>query len=185
MNVQISRRDALLGSGALVVSFSLAGTPEQAMAQAAKPVSLTEVDSFLAIDKSGKVIIYSGKVDLGTGVYTALQQIVADELDVPMSRIELIQGDTLLTPDQGKTWASISIQIGGMQLRQAAAAARAALVDHAANTLGVPAAQLTVADGVISGAGKKVSYAELIGEKELLDQARSQATGERKGPQEL
>src|SRR5262245_54446614 len=96
MNIQISRRDALLGSGALVVSFSLAGALDHAMAQPpAKPVALTEVDSFLAIDKSGKVAVYSGKVDLGTGVYTALQQIVADELDVPLSRIEMIQGDTL------------------------------------------------------------------------------------------
>jgi CO/xanthine dehydrogenase Mo-binding subunit len=136
---KISRRDALFASGALVVGFSLAGALEQATAQAVtKPVALTEVDSFLAIDKSGKVTIYSGKVDLGTGVYTALQQIVADELDVPMNRIELIQGDTLLTPDQGKTWASISIQIGGMQLRQAAAAARAALVEDAAKTLRQP-----------------------------------------------
>jgi xanthine dehydrogenase molybdopterin-binding subunit B len=66
----------------------------------------------LAIDKSGKVTIYSGKVDLGTGVYTALQQIVADELDVPMNRIEMIQGDTLLTPDQGKT-----IRIVGRDIR--------------------------------------------------------------------
>src|SRR6516225_2416978 len=166
MNIQISRRDALLGSGALVVSFSLAGALEQATAQTAtKPIALTEVDSFLAIDKSGKVTVYSGKVDLGTGVYTALQQIVAEELDVPMSLIEMIQGDTLLTPDQGKTWASVTIQIGGMQLRQAAAAARAALIDDAAKTLGVPAAQLTVADGIISGAGKKASYAELIGGK--------------------
>jgi CO/xanthine dehydrogenase Mo-binding subunit len=166
MNIQISRRDALLGSGALVVSFSLSGALDQAIAQAAtKPVALTEVDSFLAIDKSGKVAVYSGKVDLGTGVYTALQQIVADELDVPISRIEMIQGDTLLTPDQGRTWASITIQIGGVQLRQAAAAARAALIDDAAKTLGLPAAQLTVADGVISGGGKKVSYAELIGGK--------------------
>jgi nicotinate dehydrogenase subunit B len=166
MNIQISRRDALFASGALVVGFSLAGALEQATAQAVtKPVALTEVDSFLAIDKSGKVTIYSGKVDLGTGVYTALQQIVADELDVPMNRIELIQGDTLLTPDQGKTWASISIQIGGMQLRQAAAAARAALVEDAAKTLGVPVTQLTVVDGVISGGGKKVAYAELIGGK--------------------
>jgi nicotinate dehydrogenase subunit B len=166
MNIQISRRDALFASGALVVSFSLAGALEQATAQAVnKPVALTEVDSFLAIDKSGKVTIYSGKVDLGTGVYTALQQIVADELDVPMNRIELIQGDTLLTPDQGRTWASISIQIGGMQLRQAAAAARAALVEDAAKTLGVSDAELAVADGVISGGSKKVSYAELIGGK--------------------
>jgi CO/xanthine dehydrogenase Mo-binding subunit len=166
MNIQISRRDALLGSGALVVSFSLASALDQGIAQAAtKPVSLTEVDSFLAIDKSGKVTVYSGKVDLGTGVYTALQQIVADELDVPMSRIDMIQGDTLLTPDQGKTWGSITIQIGGMQLRQAAAATRAALVDAAAKRLGVPASQLTVADGVISGGSKKVTYAGLIGGK--------------------
>ena len=112
MNIQISRRDALFGSGALVVSFSLTSALDQATAQAAtKPVALTEVDSFLAIDKSGKVTVYSGKVDLGTGVYTALQQIVADELDVPMSRIEMIQGDTLLTPDQGKTWALSLIHI--------------------------------------------------------------------------
>ena len=139
MNIQISRRDALLGSGALIVSFSLAGALRTSrLAQAGpKPVVLTEVDSFLAIDKSGKVTVYSGKVDLGTGVYTALQQIVADELDVPMSRIEMIEGDTLLTPDQGKTWASITIQVGGMQLRQAAAAARAALIDAAAKRFGV------------------------------------------------
>ena len=59
----------------------------------------------------------------------------------------------------------MTIQIGGVQLRQAAAAGRAALIDDAAKTLGLPAAQLTVADGVISGGGKKVSYAELIGGK--------------------
>src|SRR6476661_7475326 len=166
MNIQISRRDALLGSGALIVSFALAGSSTSAQAQgSAKPLALTEVDSFLAIDKTGKVTVYSGKVDLGTGITTALRQIVADELDVPMSRIELMQGDTLLTPDQGKTWASVTIQIGGVQLRQAAAAARAALVDNAAKMLGVPVAQLTVADGVISGGRKKVAYAELIGGK--------------------
>ena len=166
MNIQISRREALFASGALVVSFSLAGTFEQATAQAAtKPVALTEVDSFLAIDKSGKATVYSGRVDLGTGVHTALQQMVADELDVPMSRIEMIEGDTLLTPDQGKTWASLTIQVTGAQLRQAAAAARAALVDDAAKTLGVPVGQLTIADGVISAGGKKVTYAELIGGK--------------------
>ena len=164
MNIQISRRDALLGSGALIVSFSLAGQLPEAMAQAGtKPVTLTEVDSFLAIDKTGNVTIYSGKVDVGTGVSTALRQIVAEELDVPFERTKLIQGDTLLTPDQGKTWASLTIQIGGMQLRQAAAAARQALVTEAAKRLGTD--QLTVTDGVISGNGKKVSYGELIGGK--------------------
>ena len=164
MNIQISRREVLLGSGALIVSFSLAGSLNDTLAQGgAKPVTLTEVDSFLAIDKAGKVTVYSGKVDLGTGVTTALRQIVAEELDVPMSRIELIQGDTTLTPDQGNTWGSLTIQIGGMQLRQASAAARQALLAEAGKKLGTD--QLTVADGVISGGGKKVSYGDLIGGK--------------------
>ena len=67
------------------------------------------------------VTVYSGKVDLGTGVRTALAQIVADELDVPFDRVKIVQGDTALTPDQGPTFGSLSIQIGGVQIRQAAA----------------------------------------------------------------
>ena len=163
MNIQISRRDALIGSGALVVSFSFARSLTAQAQGATKPLALTEVDSFLAIDKAGNVTVYSGKVDLGTGVTTALRQIVAEELDVPIMRIELVQGDTLLTPDQGTTWGSLTIQLGGMQLRQAAAAARHALLSEAAKKLGTD--QLTVADGVISGGGKKISYGELIGGK--------------------
>jgi nicotinate dehydrogenase subunit B len=164
MNIQISRRNALLGSGALIVTFTLAGPLSEAMGQTgAKAVALTEVDSFLAIDKAGNVTVYSGKVELGTGVATALRQIVAEELDVPIGRIELIQGDTLLTPDQGTTWGSLTVQLGGMQLRQASAAARQALLAEAAKKLGTD--QLTVTDGVISGGGKKVNYPELIGGK--------------------
>jgi nicotinate dehydrogenase subunit B len=164
MNIQISRREALIGSGALIVGFSLAGPLGNALAQGqAKPVALTEVDSFLAIDKTGKVTVYSGKVDLGTGVSTALRQIVAEELDVPFAQVELIEGDTALTPDQGTTWGSLSIQVGGMQLRQAAAAARQPLLAEAAKKLGT--SDLTIADGMISGGGKKVGYGELIGGK--------------------
>ena len=164
MNIQISRREALLGSGALIVSFSVAGPLSDALAQTGgKPLALTEVDSFLAIDKAGNVTVYSGKVDLGTGVATALRQIVAEELDVPISRIELIEGDTLLTPDQGTTWGSLTVQVGGMQLRQAAAAARNALTAEAAKKLGTDT--LIVSDGVISSGAKKVSYGDLIGGK--------------------
>src|SRR4029078_10318689 len=163
MNIQFSRRDALLGSGALILRFALAGSSTGAQAQgSAKPLALTEVDSFLAIDKTGKVTVYSGKVDLGTGITTALRQIVADELDVPMNRIELVQGDTLLTPAQGKTWASIPTKFGGMQLRRAAAAARQALLAEAAKKLGTD--NLTVADGVIIVCGrKKGRYDQIIG----------------------
>jgi nicotinate dehydrogenase subunit B len=183
MNIQISRREALLGSGALVVSFSLVGPLSEVLAQgAAKPLALTEVDSFLAIDKAGNVTVYSGKVDLGTGVSTALRQIVAEELDVPIARIALVQGDTLLTPDQGNTWASLTIQLGGMQLRQASAAARQALLAEAAKKLGT--SELTVAAGVISGGGKKVSYAELIGGKSFAIKLDPKQPVKEKAPQD-
>jgi nicotinate dehydrogenase subunit B len=171
-----SRRDMLKGGGALVVSFALAPQATEALAQgAAKPVALTEVDSFLSIDAKGLVKVYSGKVDLGTGVTTALRQIVAEELDVPFARIDLITGDSMLTPDQGKTWGSLTIQIGGMQLRNAAATARGALLDEAAKRLNAKREDLKVADGVVSAGGKRVSYAELIGGKNFslkLDPAK-------------
>ena len=71
--------------------------------------------------------LYSGKVELGTGAVTAITQIAAEELSVPFDRVTTIQGDTELTPDQGPTYASLSIQDGGMQIRRAAATAREAL----------------------------------------------------------
>src|SRR5262249_57889051 len=152
MNMHASRRELLKGGGALIVSFSLAGAFDEVAAQgaAAKPLALTEVDSFLAIDPKGVVTVYSGKVDLGTGVATALPQIVADELDVSLDAVKLVQGDTALTPEQGTTWGSLSIQIGGMQLRNAAATAKAALLDEAAKRLNTKKENLKVADGVVT-----------------------------------
>jgi nicotinate dehydrogenase subunit B len=175
MTIHASRRDVLKGSGALVVSFSFAGAFDTALAQGAKPLAVTEVDSFLTIDPKGIVTVYSGKVDLGTGVATAMSQIVADELDVPLGAVKLVQGDTALTPEQGTTWGSLSIQIGGMQLRNAAATAKAALLDEAAKRLNVRKEDLKVADGVISGGGKRLTYGQLIGGKSFalkLDHAK-------------
>jgi nicotinate dehydrogenase subunit B len=163
-----SRRDMLKGGGALIVSFSFASHIEAALAQGAatpKPLALTEVDSFLAIDAKGMCTVYSGKVDLGTGTDTALMQIVAEELDLPLARIRLVTGDTMLTPDQGTTWGSLTIQLGGMQLRNAAATARQALVAEAAKKLGVKPEEVTLANGVASAGGKKVTYAQLVGGK--------------------
>ncbi len=168
MNIHTSRRQILKGTGSLVVSFSLAGPIGEALAQGAaapKPVALTEVDSFLAIDAKGFVTVYSGKVDLGTGVRTALMQIVADELDVPMNNVNLIEGDTATTPAQGTTWGSLTIQAGGVQLRNAAAAARIALLEEASKRLSVKPAVLKVTNGVVSAGGKRVSYGEMIGGK--------------------
>jgi len=167
-----SRRNVLLGSGALVVSFSLAHSLGGASAQdgsAAKTVAKDEVDAFLAIDAKGTVTVYSGKVDLGTGVPTALAQMVAEELDVPLGAIDMVTGDTALTPDQGTTSGSFSIQNGGVQIRQAAATARNALLTEAAQRLGVGKDDLIVVDGAFSSksGGKSVTYAELIGGKQF------------------
>jgi len=181
MNIHASRRDVLKGGGALIVAFSFADAIGEALAQGAatiKPLALTEVDSFLAIDRNGTVTVYSGKVDLGTGVATALRQIVAEELDVPLRSINLVQGDTALTPEQGTTWGSLSIQIGGMQLRNAAATAKAALLEEASKRLAAKKEDLKAVDGVISAGNKRISYGELIGSKSFalkLDHAKPAA----------
>ena len=161
-----SRRDVLKTGGALLVTFTLAEKVLPAWAQSSagkKTVGPDEVDGFLSIDADGQVTVYSGKVDLGTGLRTALTQIAAEELDVPLDRVTLIQGGTALTPDLGPTWASFSIQIAGMQIRQAAATARKALADIAAERLGEPTTELRIEDGTIKSGGKSASYAELIG----------------------
>ena len=166
---KFSRRDFLKTTGALVVTFSishpLAGAATKGAAMPSKTVALDQVDGFVAIDAKGNVTVYSGKVDLGTGVSTALTQIAAEELSVPFERVTLVQGDTALTPDQGNTWGSLTIQAGGMQIRQACATARETLLDQAAQKLGVTRGEVTVKDGVCSAGSKTVSYAGLIGAK--------------------
>src|SRR2546428_5943431 len=147
------RRDFLLGTGTLAVSFSLAPslafTAGAQTAGTTKRVALDQVDSFLALHKDGTVTMYTGKVDLGTGTRISLRQMVAEELDVALDRVKLVEGDTALTPDQGPTWGSLSVQVAGVQLRQAAATARWALVEMAAQKIGMPAADLAVKDGIV------------------------------------
>lgn len=168
----LSRRDLLKGTSALVVAFSLAPSAEAFAQDAApaKPVSLDQVDSFLTIDDKGVVTLYSGKVDLGTGVNIGLALIVAEELDVALDRVALVTGDTALTPDQGPTYGSLSIQNGGMQIRQAAATARSALLDQAAQRLNVAKGDLSVNDGTIApkAGGAGITYADMIGGKTFM-----------------
>jgi nicotinate dehydrogenase subunit B len=166
----LSRRALLKAGGSLVVAFSFGPMLTRAAAAAGpapKPLAPGEVDSFLAIGADGTVTCYSGKVDLGTGVATALRQIVADELTVPLDKIALIQGDTLLTPDQGVTSGSFSIEKGGMQIRQACATARAALVREAAKSWKIPESELTTADGTVRAntGSRSVSFGKLVGGK--------------------
>ena len=128
----LSRRDLLKTGGALVVSFALgarvqAQTATGTDAALGKPVDPTEVDSFLAVHADGSVTVYTGKVDLGTGLRIAIRQMAAEELELPVERVSLVEGDTALTPDQGGTGGSTGLTRGGVEVRQAAATAREAL----------------------------------------------------------
>ena len=165
LNPSLSRREFLAAGGSLIVSFALAPAALAQQAASGKTVAIGEVDGFLAIGADGTLTVYSGKVDLGTGVRTALMQIAAEELDLPLSRIEVIEGDTLLTPDQGATTSSVTISRGGMEIRRAAATARAALIAEAARVLELPAEQLTTENGAVVARsdGRNVPYSRLVG----------------------
>ena len=163
-----TRRDVLKLGGALVVGFALSDrlpALAQGAGQSPKTVAADQVDGFLAVGPDGRVTVFSGKVDLGTGVRTALTQMAAEELDVPLDRVSVVQGDTALTPDQGPTYGSLSIQNGGVQIRQAAATARKHLIELAAQRLGVAPDGLLVENGTIrpKAGGQGVGYGDLVG----------------------
>ncbi|MDX3904883.1 MAG: molybdopterin-dependent oxidoreductase [Pigmentiphaga sp.] len=123
-------------------------------------------DVFIAVHADGRVQAFNGHVDLGTGIATALTQLVADELDVEPARVSMILGHTEATPNQGPTIASASIQISAMPLRRAAAQARARLLAWAADALGVAQSELSVADGQVAAAsGACISYWTLLQER--------------------
>jgi nicotinate dehydrogenase subunit B len=171
----VSRRDFLRASG-LIVGFTLA--PRLALGQdrpAALPGSLNTnrmLDAWLRIDPSGSVTIFTGKIELGQGIGTALSQIAADELDVHFKRIEVIHGDTARTPNEGQTAGSLSVEQSGTALRFACAEARDTLVSTAAAKLGAPAVDLKVSDGTIAApGGASVTYWDLAREADFKREA--------------
>jgi CO/xanthine dehydrogenase Mo-binding subunit len=171
----VSRRDFLKTSG-LVVGFTLA--PRLTLAQdrpAQLPGSLNGnrmLDAWLRIDPNGTVTIFTGKIELGQGIGTALSQIAADELDVDLKRIEMVHGDTARTPNEGQTAGSLSVEQSGTALRFACAEARDILVSAASARLGVPAADLKVSDGTIGApGGASVTYWDLAREADFKREA--------------
>lgn len=171
----VTRRAFLQTAGALVVSFSMP-IPGMAAGTATAPtsgpyptkVAADRLDSWLAVNADGTVSAAVGKIEVGMGIGTAFAQIVAEELDVPVSRVRMRMGDTATTPDQRGTGSSNGIIQGVPALRSAAAEARQALLAMAAERLHAPVETLTVADGVIRVADapeRMVSYGDLVGGK--------------------
>jgi len=181
----MKRRTLLKGSGALIVSFAL--TRSELFGQAVATLvgnPSKEVDGWLAIAADGSVTAFTGKCELGQGLYTAQTQLVAEELCVPIDRVKLIQCQTGTTPDQGVTSGAQSHpqNFNHSNLALAGATAREALLLMASKHLGAPVDQLSVRDGVVSHQIRKVTYGELIGGRKFNLSLSS--TAKRRHPRE-
>ncbi len=176
----VTRRNLLLGTGALVVSFSLrnqvfaqegelnvpAKPPEPVAPGPKLPGSLADtpsLDAWIRIDADSSVTVYTGKAELGQGTKTSLRQIAAEELEVPPASINLITADTAITPNEGFTAGSQTVQNSGTAIRNAAAQVREILIQQASSKLQVPADQLKAKNGRITGPdGKSIGYGEVV-----------------------
>lgn len=187
----ISRREFLEGAGALVVSFcSSAHGMSQAeqrgpFATHASHIDPEKLDSWIAVNADNTVTAYTGKCDLGQGIFTAQTQLIAEELCVRLEAVRLVQCDTAVTPDQGSTSGSQSTptNFNVEDLALAAATAREALLKMAATHLDEDVSRLTANDGMVTASGGRwVSFAELIGARKFSLPVNPQA--KRRSPAE-
>jgi nicotinate dehydrogenase subunit B len=168
-----SRRAVIAAGGSLMVYFSLAplARGQDKKPEDKLPGSLDKaprLDSWIKIDPGGKITVFSGKVELGQGIRTALIQIAAEELAVAPDSITLVSGDTERTADEGYTAGSHSMQDSGTAILHAAAQVRAILLAAAAERLGLAAEQLHAEDGAIHAQdGRSVGYGELVASAKL------------------
>jgi CO/xanthine dehydrogenase Mo-binding subunit len=177
--MNLSRR-RFIESGALVVGFSLAPGHLFSQTPAARlPGSLERnrmLNGWLRIEPNGTVTIFTGKIELGQGIGTALAQIAADELDLDLKRIAMVHGDTALTPNEGQTAGSQSMQDSGTAVRFACAEARELLLTAAAAKLAAPIGELKVVDGTVSGPGStSTTYWVLVSDVNLKREATATA----------
>ncbi len=173
----LDRRRLLQGGGVLLVGLSLGGClvarrpaphVNPLRDPAAGPPDAAAIDTWLVIHADNTVTLYMGFAELGQGATTALLQIAAEELSIGMDQIRAAPLDTHLSPNQGGTYSSASVQRGRPQIAAAAAAARAALLGRAAQRLAVPEEDLQVERGMVrvNGAPQRaLSYGELIGDE--------------------
>jgi nicotinate dehydrogenase subunit B len=182
----LSRREFVKDAGGLLIGFSLADSAiVPRLLAAASPESVAtpspnRLDAWLRIGSDGMVHIFTGKPEIGMGVETGFAQIVAEELDVAVDRVDFVLGDTARTTNQGGVGGSTSIMSGAKPLRNAAANARYLLTQLASKRLNVPPEQLQVSDGIVSvigDASKKISYADLASAGDLNDALKVSGEG--------
>ena len=158
MNGMDRRRFCKLLGGGIVV---LVTTPLDDLFGQQQPSYPDDPNAYLRIDENGRVTLFSGKIEMGQGINTSLSQMAAEELGVSLDAIDIVMGDTDLVPYDRGTWGSLTTRYFGPAVRAAAAEARTTMMKLASEKLGVARDQLTVANGVVSAGGKKVTYGEL------------------------
>lgn len=169
----LDRRDFLKGGASLLFMLRagtigivpIAGANAQSRWDGAREIGPTSLDTWLAVSEDGSVTAFFGKMDMGQGVDTAIAQVVAEELDVSVDRVEVVMGDTHRTANQGGASGSSGCRQGANPLRNAAAEARRVFLARASEHLGAPVAALSVADGrvfISSNPNRSISYGELI-----------------------
>jgi isoquinoline 1-oxidoreductase len=165
---QINRRDFLKLTSGVLILFTIGDM--EAFAQQARPSLPTDFNAFLRIGEDGRVTCYTGKVEMGQGIYTSLAQMIADELDVSLDNVDMVMGDTDLCPWDAGTWGSLSTRGFGPFLRAAGAEARQVMLELASEHLKTPVEQLTIENGVVTDKTNKthrVTYAQLTNGKKI------------------
>jgi nicotinate dehydrogenase subunit B len=189
----ISRRSLIKGAGSLVVSFSLpvrvgfaqqAGETPTGGATPKLPGGLAVdpyLDSWIRLEPNDAVTVFTGKAELGQGIKTALLQVAAEELGLPVERLTIVTADTRRTPNEGYTAGSHSMQDSGAAIRNAAAQMRELLIDQAARRLNLPTDELKAENGaVIAPDGRSLAYGALVGE--TIQHVRAQPVSKLRDP---
>ncbi len=182
---EFSRKSFVKGGGALIVGFSIAGSALAGKASAAFPAApatpagynpdLNQVDSWITIGADETVTLKTSQIEVGNGITTGFLQVLAEELDADMSQMRYGMFntnshdvvDTWVAGSTGGEGGSNAMSGTGPKIRNVGALTRQALLGLASTSLGVPAANLTISKGVISGGGQSVSFGKLVGGKLL------------------
>ena len=182
MSADQGRRRFLAAGGALTLSFAMPAWS----AQGELPKSLDKtpwLDAWIRIDASEAITVFTGKAELGQGIKTALLQVVANELRIAPSRLQLVTADTARTPDEGMTAGSNSMKDSGTALRHAAGQVRARLMELAAARMKVPATGLALKDGAFMAPdGRRASFGQLVSGQELHVRATPEPAPPAPGP---
>ena len=171
----LDRRDffKFLGAGLLVVSvLKSAIVAQESGGRQRRGDSLPkEIDAWLHIGEDGKITVYTGKVEIGQNIRTSLSQAVSEELNVPIENIDIVMGDTQLTPFDMGTFGSRTTPTMNLQLRKVASAARDALIGLAAKNWNTTPQQLIAVDGKVKDqtGTRSIEYAALVKGQQLTE----------------